>query len=204
MLTGAPSALSCYARAMQKPLETTSRPHLRVLFCAHPFERGAADPEFEAEVAAARALERDLAFLQIDPLIQRGDALAATRSVPPRDSGPAVYRGWMLRPDRYADLHSALEARGDVLVNAPEAYRHAHWLPESYGAIERWTARSAWLTVNELTLDRAVALARSFGPRALIVKDDVKSRKHEWPRPASSRTEPIRPAWSASCSVFSS
>lgn len=153
---------------------------LRVLFCAHPLERATPEPAYDAEVAATRALGIDHALVRIEPLLERGDAAATTRGVPVREPGPAVYRGWMLRPDRYAELHAALVARGDALVNSPEAYRHTHWLPESYAAIERWTPRSAWLPATDLTLDGAVALARSFGARPLVVKDYVKSRKHEW------------------------
>jgi len=131
-------------------------------------------------VAATSSLGLPHALVRIEPLLERGDAAAAVRGVATREPGPALYRGWMLPPDRYEALHAALAARGDVLVNSPTAYRHVHWLPESYAAIEPWTARSAWLPAAELTLDRAVALARSFGPRPLIVKDYVKSRKHEW------------------------
>jgi hypothetical protein len=86
----------------------------------------------------------------------------------------------MLLPDQYGALHAALAARGDTLLNSPADYLHAHWLPESYAAIEPWTARSAWIPANTLSMDRAVALAATFGPRPLVVKDYVKSRKHEW------------------------
>lgn len=153
---------------------------LRVLFCAHPFERGAPDPDWAAEVESTRRLGIARALLQLEPLLERGDAAAATRGVPGRAPGPALYRGWMLRPERYALLHEALAARGDLLLNAPEQYRHTHWLPESYAAIEPWTPRSAWLPVSELTMDRVRALASGFGARPLVVKDYVKSRKHEW------------------------
>jgi hypothetical protein len=153
---------------------------LHVVFCAHPLERGAADPVYadEARAAALLGLGRDL--LRIEPLVERGDAAAATRGVEVREPGPAVYRGWMLTPGHYAALHAALAAKGGLLLNTPEAYRHTHWLPESYAAIEPWTARSVWLPAAELSLDGAVALARTFGARPLVVKDYVKSRKHEW------------------------
>jgi hypothetical protein len=132
------------------------------------------------EAAAAASAGLAHALLRIEPLVERGDAAAATRGVQAREPGPALYRGWMLAPDLYAALHAALAAKGDLLLNSPDAYRHTHWLPESYGAIEPWTARSAWAPAETLSLDAAVALARTFGRRPLIVKDYVKSRKHEW------------------------
>jgi hypothetical protein len=161
-------------------MESSTRSPLRVIFCAHPLERGAPDPSYEDEVTATAALGIPHALLRIEPLLERGDVAASTRSVQARDPGPTLYRGWMMAPERYAALHAALAPKGDLLLNSPDAYRNVHWLPESYEAIEPWTARSAWLPARELSLDRAVALARTFGPRPIIVKDYVKSRKHEW------------------------
>lgn len=153
---------------------------LRVLFCAHPFERAGVDPDFAAEARACAGRGFAQALLRIDPLLQAGDAAAATRGVPGREPGPALYRGWMMSPERYQALHAALAARGDLLLNPPAAYRHCHWLPESYPAIAPWTPASAWVPAPELSMDRVLALARAFGPRPLVVKDYVKSRKHEW------------------------
>jgi hypothetical protein len=153
---------------------------LRVVFCAHPLRRGAPDPVYAQEAAAAAAAGVGQALLRIEPLVERADAGAATRDVPARAPGPALYRGWMLAPDQYASLHAALASKGDLLLTTPEAYRHVHWLPDSYEAIQQWTARSAWLPAAEVSEERAVALARTFGKRPLLVKDYVKSRKHEW------------------------
>ncbi len=152
----------------------------RVLFCAHPLQRGAPDPVYADEAAAATSAGLPHALLRIEPLVGRADATLATRGVPARAPGPALYRGWALAPDRYAALHAALATKGDLLLSSPDAYRHVHWLPECYDAIAQWTARSAWLPERELSVDRAVALARDFGQRPLLVKDYVKSRKHEW------------------------
>jgi len=153
---------------------------IRLLFPAHPFERGAIEPDYAAEVGAADGLGLARSLVQVEPLLERADGAAAVRRVAEGAGEPALYRGWMLSPDQYAALHAALTERGLAPVTSPAAYRHTHWLPESYAAIERWTAPSAWLPVTELTVDRAVALARTFGPRPLVVKDYVKSRKHEW------------------------
>lgn len=161
-------------------MESPGSTPFRVLFCAHPLQRGAPDPVYAEEAAAATACGLSHALLRIEPLVERADATLATRGVPAREPGPALYRGWMLAPDRYAALHAALASKGDLLLTSPDAYRHAHWLPESYDAIAQWTARSVWLPERELSVDRAVALARAFGRRPLLVKDYVKSRKHEW------------------------
>jgi hypothetical protein len=161
-------------------MQSASPSSLRVIFCAHPLERGAPDPAYEEEVAAANSVAIPHALLRIEPLVERGDAAIAPRAVQTREPGPALYRGWMLTPDHYAALHAALSSKGDLLLNSPDSYRHVHWLPESYDIIQQWTARSAWLPASEATVDGAVALARDFGKRPVVVKDYVKSRKHEW------------------------
>jgi len=74
-----------------------------------------------------------------------------------------------------------LADRGIHLINDPEAYRHCDYLPESYPLIEPYTPRSVWLkTGAEVSMPAVMELLRPFGPRAVIVKDFVKSRKHEW------------------------
>lgn len=93
----------------------------------------------------------------------------------------AVYRGWMLRPDRYQALYDALLARGLRLINDPEAYRHAHHLPEAYPILEEWTARSVWTSLEgALDMAAVLRLVEVFGSRPILLKDYVKSRKHEW------------------------
>ncbi|MCZ4151467.1 hypothetical protein BZG21_44580, partial [Escherichia coli] len=57
-----------------------------------------------------------------------------------------------------------------------------HYLPESYAKIQGYTPKSAWLPMGEVKeMGDAVQHAVSaFGQRPIIVKDYVKSRKHEW------------------------
>jgi hypothetical protein len=102
--------------------------------------------------------------------------------VPPQpDPGLGVYRGWMVTPDQYRLLYGALEGKGIRLLNDPAAYRHCHHLPESYPAIETHTPRSAWIkTTGDVSTDQIMELLRPFGSGPVVVKDFVKSRKHEW------------------------
>jgi hypothetical protein len=85
----------------------------------------------------------------------------------------------MMPPRQYGRLYEALSARGVVLINDPDEYRHCHHLPESYPVIEGLTPRSVWLT-GDLGLDRIVEALAPFGDAPIVVKDFVKSRKHEW------------------------
>ncbi len=93
----------------------------------------------------------------------------------------AAYRGWMLRPEAYARLYEVLLTPGVRLLNDPASYRHCHYLPESYAAIAGRTPLSVWLpTGQDVDMDRVMDLLRPFGDAPVLVKDYVKSRKHEW------------------------
>ncbi|MFL5733421.1 MAG: ATP-grasp domain-containing protein [Chloroflexia bacterium] len=113
-----------------------------------------------------------------------GRVQAAVRRVP-EQSPPevAVYRGWMLKPSDYAAMYDALPARGVLLVNSPEEYRHCHYLPESYSVIEGVTAATAWMPLSggeALDFEAVMALLRELGGGPVVLKDYVKPQKHYW------------------------
>lgn len=155
---------------------------MRIIYCSEPFAPGKGDPAYEAEADAARRAGFDVSLVSFEALVDDADATTATRRVAPANApSPALYRGWMLRPDAYTALFEALQARGLTLVNTPEQYRHCHYLPESYGTIREQTARTVWLpTDSEVDFNVLWPLLEPFGDAPLVVKDYVKSRKHEW------------------------
>ncbi|MEU8994622.1 GNAT family N-acetyltransferase [Streptomyces caniferus] len=145
----------------------------------------AADPHFAVEATAAQSAGAATAVLDHEALIA-GDAEAAVARVP-RDAGPVWYRGWMLPADRYADLSAALADRGCRLLTSPAAYRCAHELPGWYDTFRALTPDSVWLPCPPGRAPERAALAELAGAlgtpgraRPLVVKDWVKSRKHEW------------------------
>lgn len=78
-------------------------------------------------------------------------------------------------------MYEALASRNVFLINDPPAYRHAHYLPESYAVIQAHTPTSVWLqTGKEVSIDAVMDALRPFGAQAVIVKDFVKSQKHRW------------------------
>lgn len=148
-----------------------------LLLCADPLAPARSrrsDPHFVREAEAAP----EVAVIDHDALA-RGDVAAAVRRVP-SGLGPAWYRGWMITADRYAALEMALAAKGCRLLIDAGAYRRAHELPGWYGAFRPYTPASVWtmeLTALDAWLEEAAAALDS---KAAIVKDFVKSRKHEW------------------------
>lgn len=155
---------------------------MRLIFCTDPLARRRVDSTYERESEAAQQAGLEYALLNFEALVDEQDALAATRRIAPAASPEmGVYRGWMLRPAVYEQLYAALAARNIFLINAPPAYRHCHYLPESYAVIEGQTPRSIWLTLqDDLSIEQIMEALQSFGEQPLILKDYVKSRKHEW------------------------
>ena len=128
-----------------------------------------------------RGLGGQVALVDHDAL-EAGEVDAAVRRVP-RDSGAWWYRGWMMSAAVYTDLAVALERRGAALRVRPRQYRAAHELPGWYGTFADATADSDWMpwTPGERPSRADVTpLAATLGTGAAVVKDFVKSRKHEW------------------------
>ncbi|MEO7715656.1 MAG: ATP-grasp domain-containing protein [Capsulimonas sp.] len=155
---------------------------MRLLFPAHPLDPRSPDPSYADEAAAGEELGLSRSLINFEALVYEDDpARAVARVAPSEGEEIAVYRGWMMTPSQYASLSDALADRGVRLVNSPAEYRHCHYLPESYEAIEGQTPATVWLRWNgTASMDTVMELLRPFGARPIIVKDYVKSRKHEW------------------------
>jgi hypothetical protein len=96
----------------------------------------------------------------------------------PDEDGPAVYRGWMLRAERYAEFATALAARGVVLRTSPGEYRRAHELPGWYPALSGLTPPSVWTSGSDRAdFDRC---RQELGSGPVVLRDYTKSMKHYW------------------------
>ncbi len=146
-----------------------------LLFPSDVFSPSKPDEAFAPEAAAARDLGIEVAVVDHDALCKPGRESEAVRRVP---AGEAVYRGWMLGSDRYVAFAAALSARGVTLRTDPLAYRRAHELPGWYATLEPHTPRSAW--TDGPSFDQLFACCDRLGTGAAILKDYVKSAKHDW------------------------
>jgi hypothetical protein len=148
-----------------------------VLYCADPLNPRRVDGHFAPEAREVRERGGIVALIDHDALL-RGDAARAVERVP-RNLGPTWYRGWMIPSPRYAELAAALDQRDASLKISPKQYQTAHELPGWYPLFADVTPATAWSTgvpdAHELT-----NLASTLRPGPGIVKDYVKSRKHEW------------------------
>ncbi|MCX5126616.1 ATP-grasp domain-containing protein [Streptomyces sp. NBC_00193] len=152
-----------------------------VLYCSDPLNGRRPDAHFAEEARAVRAAGGGVALIDHDALLA-GDAGRAVAGVP-AGAGALWYRGWMIPAARYAALDAALRERGGGLRVTPDAYRRAHELPGWYEAFAGLTPPSRWLATPPGKTPEPARLAdaaAALPSRAGIVKDYVKSRKHEW------------------------
>ncbi len=139
------------------------------------------DEHFAPEAAAARAAGLEVALVDHDALadVEAGadDAERAVARVP-AGGGEAVYRGWMLRSERYAEFARALARRGVALRTGADQYQRAHELPGWYPVLAPVTSQSVWTTGGRRQdFRRACA---DLGPGAAVLRDYTKSMKHYW------------------------
>lgn len=154
---------------------------MRLVFCSDPLNPRSVEPAYEREADAARTLGVPFDLIDHDALVAGALNDVIRRAEPLEQAELAVFRGWMMKPAQYAVLHSLLAERGRQLINSADQYEHCHHLPRSYDVIERCTPRSVWLPLRgELRVDAVMELLKPFGDRPLVLKDYVKSQKHDW------------------------
>jgi len=90
-----------------------------------------------------------------------------------------IYRGWMLNEFQYERLYHALLDINYELVVTPYQYRECHYLNYWYPKLERITAKSVY-SHGLPTEEEIKEMLSHFDGKSIIVKDYVKSRKHEW------------------------
>ena len=139
------------------------------------------DAHFAPEAAAAAAAGVEVALVDHDALARPGAAAAGVARVP-AGTPDAVYRGWMLRSERYADFVAALAARGVPARTGAAQYRRAHELPGWYRDLAAVTPASAWSTgTGRAGFNRARA---ALGAGPAVLRDYTKSMKHYWEQAA--------------------
>lgn len=151
-----------------------------IIFCGDPLDSRQPDTMYSAEVEAVKSLGLDYDLINFEDLIG-GNANRAIQRIKPQSDTLGIYRGWMLKPTQYEQFYAALMSRGIHLINDGAAYRHCHYLPESYDIIAPYTPETVWLTTNGLiSMPEIMDKLRIFGNNPIIVKDYVKSQKHYW------------------------
>jgi len=149
-----------------------------ILFPSNPIQPKSVDGSFGYEARAAKEAGYKIGRIDLEVILGGEIKLSGV------DDGAVIYRGWLMKPEQYREMHEKLAGR---LVVSPDEYLTAYYLPRWYRAlasvgVHQYTPKSIWLEPGaDLTdLDRiAGRVAEAFdGP--VIVKDYVKSAKHRW------------------------
>jgi hypothetical protein len=150
-------------------LETAK--NLNFIFCSHPLNKKSVDEDYMEEYQAA-GLNHSCALFSYEDL-EVGKLSLYGEDI----KGLTIYRGWMMSPNMYENFYNLLLERGIQLINTPKEYAKYHLLPGWYKDFESSTPFSIWS--ESKNIEDALRLTDGL-EGAFIIKDYVKSRKHEW------------------------
>ncbi|MCC6373128.1 MAG: hypothetical protein IT236_19140, partial [Bacteroidia bacterium] len=153
-----------------------------ILFCNSPFNDADVDPDYQEEYDAAKKNGFNTALISYENLIlPTNNQQVAKKLFAAEQATPILYRGWMLTNEQYAQLYKELKSKNYYLINSPEEYRNCHYLPDSLKYIHAKTARTIYQKFEgEDSIQQLMKEAAVFGNNAIIIKDYVKSEKHDW------------------------
>lgn len=144
---------------------------VQILYPLNPLTPTAADEPYQAEYLAAIAAGIPCSLFDFDAL--------PTGEFRPRPAlkadEPTLYRGWMLTPQRYQLLESAIRQCGSRPITSSAQYARCHHLPGWYAQCQPWTAETLFFPVEPGIDASIVSSARSLNWSAYFVKDYVKS-----------------------------
>jgi hypothetical protein len=146
-----------------------------LLVPSDPLNPRRADEHVRDEAAAATSAGVPVGLVDHDA-VAAGRAVEALVRVPVGED--AVYRGWMMRSEHYAQLERALSAHGTTLRTTADQYRAAHELPGWAAHLADVTPESVWTDGPDL--DRFEERCRELGTGAAVLRDHTKSLKHHW------------------------
>ena len=144
---------------------------INFIFCSHPLNKKSVDEDYMEEYQAA-GLNHSCALFSYEDL-EVGKLSLYGEDI----KGLTIYRGWMMSPNMYENFYNLLLEGGIQLINTPKEYAKYHLLPGWYKDFERCTPFSIWS--ESKNIQDALKLTDGL-EGVFIIKDYVKSRKHEW------------------------
>lgn len=147
---------------------------MNIIFPAYPGSLSKTDPSWEAEAKAAQDAGFEITLL--------GDGyFGSDMSVHNVPQDQVMYRGWILKPTSYASMNGLVKSK---LLNTPENYLWSYEIPRWYSYLGIHTPESYSFFKGELEERGVEYIAQQIGElypnTSLILKDYLKSRKHEW------------------------
>lgn len=155
---------------------------LYILFCESPIQTNKVDEDFEDQFISAKENGFETLLFNFEYLTSADSFSIATKRIKPNDKlSKTIYRGWMLTPKQYSILYNNLLSKNYKLINTVEEYQNCHYLPDSLKFIESRTPKTVFEKFeNENSVDKLIEKSKIFGQKPIILKDYVKSEKHDW------------------------
>ncbi|MDM8558461.1 ATP-grasp domain-containing protein [Candidatus Parabeggiatoa sp. HSG14] len=140
------------------------------------------DSDYVQEAKLASACSLPYSLINYEALVDDNNVnIALKRIQKTKEFRAALYRGWMMKPEKYAILYHALKNYGVKLINSPAQYQHCHYLPESYPIIQEMTPKTLWIkNGDDFSQEAIMKMLKPFANHSVILKDYVKSQKHYW------------------------
>lgn len=151
---------------------------MKIIFCDSVIDNKQVEPDYQTEFDAAKQYGFNTEIFSFEELID-GNVITALKYIKHCEQKEfAFYRGWMMTPNIYVNFYNELLKKNIQLINNPEEYIHCHYLPESYHKIIDETPKSNW--TKDISQKSINELSNEFASKSIIVKDYVKSEKHNW------------------------
>lgn len=155
---------------------------LYILFCESPFQTNKVDEDFEDQFMAAKENNFETLLFSFEDLTSADRFSVATNRIRQNEKlVKVIYRGWMLTPKQYSILYNDLLSKNFKLINTVEEYQNCHYLPDSLTFIEKRTPKTIFEKFDsENSMEKLIEKAKVFRQKPVILKDYVKSEKHDW------------------------
>lgn len=143
-----------------------------VIMCASPISPKKPDDAYQAEYDAAKQITNVHLFdiFDVDRL-----------KLPVAESKQLIYHGWMMPPAYYEKFYNNCKAFGYELINTPAQYRGCHWFDGWYPVLGDDTPKSEIIEFSDIrTMLDQLWQFKEENQCAVIIKDYVKSLKHDW------------------------
>lgn len=143
-----------------------------VLFPSDYFNPSAVDGDFKKEYGAVLEQPNLMPLIfSYEGWFQQGKMILFGDL--PKTASKAIYRGWMMQPEKYAQFYEALKERNILLTTSQEEYERLHVFPNAYHYVKEDSARILCFKLHETI--QISSVLKEF-PR-FMVKDFVKSVK---------------------------
>lgn len=145
------------------------------LFCSDPLNKNKPDMDYIAEYEEAKNNGINVLLFSYEDLIEFEKVNVPLNS----EINRVIYRGWMLKPKEYECLYNNLVRKNYYLINTPDEYINTHYLPNWYKYFEGLTPKTIW-SKSIPDEEEIKNMLKDSNEEPIMVKDYVKSRKHEW------------------------